>query len=152
MRHEVPQFIDIEDKIFGSLTFFQGLYLLGGFFGAFSVFYLVGLAWTDAPMFLKASFGAPIFALGVALAFVKINKRSFIKYMEAWFYFTISPKKYIWQKQKNENKVDIKNDDFILPGELKQTSYATQNNDYETKNKRSRLKSLAYSLDMDMNE
>jgi len=44
MRHEVPQFIDIEDKIFGPLTFFQGLYLLGGFFGAFSVFYLVGLA------------------------------------------------------------------------------------------------------------
>jgi len=34
-------------------------------------------------MFLKASFGVPIFALGVALAFVKINKRSFVKYMEA---------------------------------------------------------------------
>jgi hypothetical protein len=43
MRHEVPQFIDIEDKIFGPLTFLQGLYLIGGFFGAFSVFYLTGL-------------------------------------------------------------------------------------------------------------
>ena len=150
MRHEVPQFIDIEDKIFGPLTFFQGLYLLGGFFGAFSIFYIVGLAWNDAPMFLKASFGVPIFALGVALAFVKINKRSFVKYMEAWFYYSISPKKYIWQKQENKKKVDINNDDFILPGESNKTSYAIQNNDYKTKNNRSRLKSLAHSLDMDM--
>ena len=71
--------------------------------------------------------------------------------MEAWFYYSILPKKYIWQKQKNKKKVDVKNDDFVLPGESNKTSYAIQNDDYKTKNNRSRLKSLAYSLDMDMN-
>ena len=30
MRFQVPQFIDIEDKIFGPLTFKQFVYLAGG--------------------------------------------------------------------------------------------------------------------------
>ncbi len=151
MRHEVPQFIDIEDKVFGPLTFLQGLYLIGGFFGAFSVYYITGMLWNSAPFFLKASFGIPILALGIALAFVEINKRKFIKYIEAWFYFLISPKKYIWQKQENKEKREVNlDDDFILPGESNNTSYTIQNNDYKTKNKRSRLKSLAHDLDMDI--
>ena len=69
--------------------------------------------------------------------------------MEAWFYFTISPKKYIWLKKNNKNKVGINNDDFILPGESREISYAIQNKDYKTNNNRSRLKSLANSLDME---
>ena len=30
MRFEVPQFVDIEDKIFGPLTFKQFIYIAGG--------------------------------------------------------------------------------------------------------------------------
>ena len=46
--------------------------------------------------------------------------------------------------------MEVDNDNFVLPGESNQTSYAIQNNDYKTKNNRSKLKSLAHSLDMDM--
>ena len=151
MRHEVPQFIDIQDKIFFGLTFIQSLYLVGGFFGAFAVYYFTGKVWVGAPIFIKASFALPIFVLGLALAFLEINKRPFIKYLEALFYFTISPKKYIWRKQdrKENHKIDKQEDDFILAGETR--NYTIQNQDYvRGQNKRSRLKSLAHNLDMEV--
>lgn len=152
MRHEVPQFIDIEDKIFGPLTFLQALYLVGGFFGGFSIYYVIGMFFPDAPFFIKAAFGMPLLAFGIALAFVEINKRTFIKYIEAWFYYSVSPKKYIWQKQKDvkAREVDL-DEDFRLPGEGRETTYAVQNKDYQTNNKRSRLKDLASTLDMETN-
>jgi len=67
------------------------------------------------------------------------------------FYFTISPKKYIWRKQdrKENHKIDKQEDDFILAGETR--NYTIQNQDYvRGQNKRSRLKSLAHNLDMEV--
>ena len=83
MRHEVPQFIDIEDKILGPFTFMQGLYLLGGFFGAFIIYYLIGRVFPEAGFIIKTVPGIPILAFGLALAFLKINEQPFIKYLEA---------------------------------------------------------------------
>jgi hypothetical protein len=74
--------------------------------------------------------------------------------MEAWFYYTISPKKYIWHKKEKERVTKEKvnsNDDFVLAGEKRETAYTIGNRDYASKNNRSRLKSLANSLDMEIN-
>lgn len=151
MRHEVPQFIDIEDKLFGPFTFFQGLYLLGGFFGGFIIFYLLDWIFPGLPTILKVTAGVPLFAFGVALAFLKINKRSFLKYLEAIFYFLLNPKRYIWKKkEKKKKEIDLDND-FRLPGDnIEEKSYMIQNEDYKIKNKRSRIKDLANSLDMEV--
>jgi hypothetical protein len=93
MRHEVPQFIDIEDKIFGPLTFKQAIYLAGSVGAAFAIYYILGKI--DIPVVFRLIFIAPPIALGVALAFIKINKRPFINFMEAAFYFYINAKRYI---------------------------------------------------------
>jgi hypothetical protein len=83
MRHEVPQFIDIEDKIIGPLTFLQFLYLVGGFFGSFTIYKLILYIFPKIGFVIPLSLGMPIFAFGIALAFVKVNGRSFVRYVEA---------------------------------------------------------------------
>jgi hypothetical protein len=95
MRHEVPQFIDIEDKIFGPLTFKQAIYLAGSAGAAFVIYYGLGKLPFSIPTLIKVVVATPPMALGVALAFVKINKRPFIYFMESGFYYLINSKRYI---------------------------------------------------------
>ena len=95
MRHEVPQFIDIEDKIFGPLSFRQAIYIAGSAGAAFVVFYGLGRLSPSFPTALKLALASPFLAIGIIMAFVKINKRDFIYYMEAAFYYLINPKRYI---------------------------------------------------------
>jgi hypothetical protein len=95
MRHEVPQFIDIEDKIFGPLTFRQAIYIAGSVGAAFIIFYSLSRTSFDIPTTIKVIFSTPPIALGGALAFVKINKRPFINFMESAFSYFLAPKRYI---------------------------------------------------------
>jgi hypothetical protein len=91
MRFQVPQFIEIEDKIFGPLTLKQFIYVVGG--GAIAL-----LAFTLLPKFLAILISAPFVGLGAALAFYKPNNRPFAYTLEAlWGYF-LGEKLYIWKK------------------------------------------------------
>jgi hypothetical protein len=91
MRFQVPQFIEIEDKIFGPLTLKQFIYAAGGV--------AVGvLAFMILPKFIAIIISAPFVGLGLALAFYKPNNRPFAFTLEAmWDYFT-GEKLYIWKK------------------------------------------------------
>jgi len=93
MQFQTPQFIDVEDKIFGPLTFKQFLYLAGG--GGISF-----VIYSSLPFFPAALLILPIGALSVSLAFVKINERPFIDVLEAAFNYTTKSKLYIWKKEK----------------------------------------------------
>ncbi len=148
MRHEVPQFIDIEDKIIGPLTFTQGLYTIGGFFGGFAIFYIIGKIFPDANVIIKIIPGIPIFAFGMALAFLEVNKRPFIKYLEAWFYYTIHPKRYNWKKKTPKINKNVE-DGVQLFREENEPVYQLQGEDYSKLSKRSKLKDIANVLDMD---
>ena len=97
MRFQVPQFIDVEDKIFGPLTFLQFAYLAGG--GG-----IVFLLFKALNPFLAFIIGAPLGVLAAAMAFVKINQKPLIYTMEAAFNYGISSKLYIWKHQKKEEK------------------------------------------------
>jgi hypothetical protein len=94
MRFEVPQFIEIEDKIFGPLTWRQFLYLGGG----------VGMG---VVLFLTTSFvvflfiGLPLAVLAGALAFYPVNNRPFSYFLEAIVTYLKGTKLYIW-KQKDQ--------------------------------------------------
>lgn len=94
MQFQVPQFIEVEDKIFGPLTGTQFIYVAGG------VGFLV-VAWLMFPLWLAVLVGGPVAGLGLALAFLKINQRPFIDTMQAAFEYTFKTKLYIWQKKKN---------------------------------------------------
>ena len=92
MRFQVPQFIEIEDKIFGPLTIKQFLYLLGGAGTSFIVYTFVKNIIVDFILI------APIIGFALALAFYKINNKPFINVVEAAFNFYFGNKLYIWKK------------------------------------------------------
>jgi len=91
-RYQVPQFIEVEDKIFGPLTFRQFIYLAGGI-GFVVVLY------SFLPSFLAIIIGGPIAMLGAALAFIKINNRPFVNAAESFLKFLLNKKLYLWKKE-----------------------------------------------------
>ncbi len=93
MRFDVPQFIDVEDKIFGPLTFRQFVYLVGGGGLAFLSFKLL-------PFFFGMLLAAPIVVLALGLAFYKVNEKPLIDTLEAAFNYGVRDKLYIWKKEK----------------------------------------------------
>jgi hypothetical protein len=101
MQFQVPQFIEVEDKIFGPFTFKQFIYMIGAAGLAF-------MAWKTMPIYIAAPFAAVAIGLGGALAFVKYNSRPFILAMETAFFYLISNKLFLWdaEKKKKEKKKD----------------------------------------------
>ncbi len=95
MRFQVPQYIEVEDKIFGPLTFKQFIYVAGAI-GISVVFFSL------LPKFIAILLSIPVVALGAALAFFKVNDRPFTLIMEDFFKFYIGSRLYIWKKEANK--------------------------------------------------
>lgn len=134
MRFQVPQYIEVEDKIFGPLTFKQFIYLAGSV-GVVVVFY------TLLPHFIAIILGLPILAFGAALAFYRINGKPFIFYVESSVKYFFGSKLYIWKK---EDKVPVKSSVNRPETEAPQV--------YVPKLSESKLKDLSWSLDITQNQ
>lgn len=94
MRYQVPQFIEVEDKIFGPLTLKQGIYLAGGAGISFVIYRLLPL-----PFFIKIVPVVIICVFAIALAFGKVHQRfPFIYIVEAALKYFFGAKLYIWKK------------------------------------------------------
>ena len=93
MRFQVPQFIEVEDKIFGPLTFKQFVYVAGGIGISVVLFILL-------PKFIAIIISAPILIFAAALAFYKVNDKPFINVVEAFVKYTLTSKLYIWKKEE----------------------------------------------------
>lgn len=93
MRFEVPQFIEIEDKIFGPLSWRQFLYLGGGLGMAVALFLVSKL--------LFLFIGIPLALLAGALAFYPVNNRPFSFFLEAIFTYITSQRLYLWRQQSD---------------------------------------------------
>lgn len=93
MRFEVPQFIEIEDKIFGPFTWKQFIYLIGGV-GFGIVLFMV------APFFLFVLLGLPIAGLAILLAFYPVNNRPFAVFLESVVTYYNSRSIYYWRKKE----------------------------------------------------
>ena len=92
MIFQVPQLIDIEDKIVGPLTMKQFLYLGGGLMSlAFFWMYLTLGAFIIAAI--------PVILLSLALSFYKINGRPFIYFLNSFITYSVKPKLYLWKKE-----------------------------------------------------
>ena len=90
-QFQVPQFIDVEDKLFGPFTIKQFVYVAGGGGMVYLFFQLL----PRIPAFVIS---APVAGLALALAFKKINGQPFIKIIQAFIVHQISGKMYLWQK------------------------------------------------------
>ena len=132
MQFQVPQFIDVEDKIFGPFTFKQFIYLLGGAGGSFALYKLT-------PIYIAIPLILPIAALSLALTFYKVNDRPFINTLEAIFNYYISGRMYVWKQGKPKKKAEEKK-----PEETDSLS----NFNYVPKLSNSKLKDLSWSLDV----
>jgi hypothetical protein len=135
MQFKVPQFIDVEDKLFGPFTFRQFIYLVGGA-GIIFVIYKIFPLWIGIFIII------PVGILSVLLVFYKINEKPFIYYLEAGINYLISSKLYIWkQRLVNPNIKDKEGDGSTLP--LVSIVPMTTTN---------KLKDLSWSLDVQNKE
>ncbi|MCX6716041.1 MAG: PrgI family protein [Candidatus Taylorbacteria bacterium] len=94
MRFQVPQFIEVEDKIFGPLTLKQFIYVAGGAGLSFVIYFLLG------SLFLSLLPIVIIMAISCALAFYKVNNKPLIGVAEAAFRYWLGAKLYIWKKEE----------------------------------------------------
>ncbi|HUO56278.1 MAG TPA: PrgI family protein [Candidatus Paceibacterota bacterium] len=129
MQFQVPQFIEVEDRIFGPLTFRQFVYLGGGAGFSYILFRVL-------PLFVAVPFILIAAALALALAFMKINGRPFNLALEYAFYFIIHSRLYLWN---NERKPITKRAAVAV---------AKGAEVYVPKLSESRLHDLAWSLDI----
>lgn len=90
MRYQVPQFIEVEDKIFGPLTLKQFIYLAGG--GGLCLIFFSLL-----PLYLTAILSIPVIALSAGLAFYQVNGRPLIMVLEHAFEYLLGHKLYLWK-------------------------------------------------------
>lgn len=132
MRFQVPQFIEVEDKIFGPLTFKQFIYVAGGTGMCVLLFIFL-------PNALAFILSAPIAAFSLALAFYKVNEKPFIYIVEAFIKYSLGSKLYVWKK---EEKKLVK----------KPTEQMTIEQVHVPKLSESKLKDLTWSLDIQENQ
>lgn len=111
MQFEVPQFIEIEDKIFGPFSWRQFLYLGGGVGGAVVMFLML-------PFILFLIFGIPLGLLSAALAFYPVNNRPFSYFLEAIVNYATKDRLYLWRQKQApvfKNNLKASDDEAVIP-------------------------------------
>lgn len=132
MQFRVPQFIDIEDKIFGPLTLKQFLYCVGAAGTGFVIIKLV-------PVFVVGVLLAtPVSGFFLALAFVKINNRPFMDFSESVVNYLFKGKLYTWKQPVP--KIEDKDLAPLVLETTKETIVEKANED--------RLHDIAFNLDV----
>lgn len=118
MRFEVPQFIEVEDKIIGPFTWKQFIYLAGGA-GLLVILFFV------LPFLLFVLFGIPAGALAGFLAFHKVNQQPFSVFLESFLSYTTKNKLYLWRKEQEQSIIvhDGKNPPILNPLEHTQKKH-----------------------------
>jgi hypothetical protein len=129
MQFKVPQFIDVEDKLFGPFTFRQFAYLAGGGGIIFVLYKLLPLIVAIIPIIFIA-------LLTGLLVFYKINNKPFIYYLQAGINYLIGNKLYVWKQRLVKH--DQKNEDEALPQRTSVLPVASSNS----------LKDISWNLDV----
>lgn len=127
MQFKVPQFLEIEDKIFGPFTFREFVYLAGGAGLCFVLYKLLGLVLGAIPILIVAGFSA-------TLTFYRPNNKPFIYMIESGFKYFTQSKLYIWKKTKNkiekkpasndENKIRMMSEHGLTSSKLRDLAWS----------------------------
>ena len=133
MQFKVPQFLDIEDKIFGPFTFREFAYLAGGAGMCFFFYKWLGLLGGAIPILIMAG-------IVLALTFYRPNNKPLLDTLEAGFKYITQSKLYIWKR----NKKKITNNQLRIANENKEAAMMGVKNRLSG----SKLRDLAWSLDV----
>lgn len=112
MQFQVPQFIEIEDKIIGPLSLKQFIYMSIAAFVVFLLFFVLQTWLWIIIATVVASFSA-------AFAFIKYNGRPFIHILLAGLAYIWRPKFYVWRHSATTNTP-------VLPSSLSVAKNAPQ--------------------------
>lgn len=99
MRYQVPQFIEIEDKVFGPFTIRQFVFIAGGA----GITYITFILFKDLlslPFIIAAIPAVVVAVFSGLLAYYKPNGKPFIAMVEAAFKYFFSNKLYIWKRKE----------------------------------------------------
>jgi hypothetical protein len=92
MEYQVPQFIEVEDRIVGPLTLKQFIYVAGA-----SGLCVIFFAYFNIIIALLLS--ALVIGFALSLAFYKVNGKPFIQVLEAGFNYYLKSKLFLWKHQ-----------------------------------------------------
>ena len=95
MRYQVPQFIEMEDKIVGPFTFKQFIYLAS----VPAICYVLNFFVEVAYVILV---GVIFFPVAVMLAFSKVNGKPFMEFVKSLLKFIRRPQAYVWRRLFNK--------------------------------------------------
>ncbi|HWH06924.1 MAG TPA: PrgI family protein [Candidatus Paceibacterota bacterium] len=130
MEYQVPQFIEVEEKIFGPLSIKQFVYIAGGLgICVVLVLYL--------PRIIGVALAIPLGIFTFALAFYRINNKPFIEILEAGFNYYLGGRLYIWKREEKRPE-DIPAAPATPAVEVREKLGLSQN----------KLHELAWSLDI----
>jgi len=131
MNFQVPQFIEIEDKVIGPLSFKQFIYVAGALGLSF-------ICYAFLPLYLALIPIGIIMSLGLALAFYQVNNRPFIITLQSALRYFTSHKLYLWQQRAN-------NDITTRPQNIKSSENTVVG---APKLSKSKLSDLSWNLDI----
>jgi len=137
MEYQVPQFIEVEDKLIGPLTLRQFIYIAGGA-GLCIVFFVY------LPIVFALLFSALVIGLAVALSFYKVNGKTFIEMLEAGFNYYTGARFFLWKHKEPTLK-----EESAAAAAAHAAEVATQTNPRGAPRLTSgKLSELAWSLDI----
>ncbi len=137
MKFKVPQFIERESKVVGSLTFKQFLFVgIGGFL--FFALYSIS-SQISSSLFIILSIIIAIASL--SLAFLKVEGHTLPVIVASFFNFLFMPKTYLWERKKFVSKISKK--------DLPEKKEEKKEDDFDIKIfKQSRLKDLSSRIEI----
>ncbi len=136
MQFKVPQFLEIEDKIFGPFTFKEFVYLAGGAGLCYILYKVLGIFLGAIPILAVAG-------LSAALTFYHPNGKPFLSMIEAWMKYAAQNKLYIWKRR--QVKISVRKEaeaNEALDSKKEAISQST------SRLSGSKLRDLAWSLDV----
>jgi hypothetical protein len=140
MQFKIPQDVQRPDTIIGPITFAQLGICLGGFAVAYAFY--IALAKT----YVWYVWAPPVVIVGLitlAVAFLKIQDMTFIRYLVYLYEYMSVPKDRVWSKQGEYFYSVVKPAINVS----KQDNKFTENTDLEAQAKRKKLEEISKILD-----
>ena len=103
MQFQVPQFIDVEDKVVGPFSWKEFVYLAGGAGVCILAFKII------PNFFIAFIVSAPFVVLALLLTFYRVNERPFIDLFQSMLSYLFSKKLYVWQQPKQKPNTENTN-------------------------------------------
>ncbi|HUY62617.1 MAG TPA: PrgI family protein [Candidatus Paceibacterota bacterium] len=136
MEYQVPQFVEVEDKIIGPLTLKQFIYIAGGI--GLCILFFVYL-----PLIVSILLSLLVSGLTGALAFYKVNGKPFIDILEAGFNYYTGAKLFLWK-----HEAPTKKEQSAAAAAAAEAQAAAQAAHATPRLTRGKLSELAWSLDV----